>query len=354
MNKANQEDNVFMIIVHPNKISDDIVTLPHNNNTTFADLRQVIQDELDIPPFQFLLNDGNVSVTVKPKQEKKWNFNKFGAKGTGRLSSPFYISIRREAKKQGGSTKQGQQSDISKSKTSMPVPDAVKLRKAGVYIECSHLRTILPRLARHTNSHIAETDFFGRLVHNEEGWAESRMYLYPGRGEAWKSYHEDPFTTASTDACKLMIPIQMQGPPEHFLGVIRFPSGDNSHSWDFAIIDSLDNDKYTEEVQVLIETKSTLATSYSQIPNDEPNASHASATWKRVPCVKQGESECGCRMILHFYIAAFCNSLVEFEHKIDKLNGVEDLSSRVRSWAVDLIEHENVEEPEWLRNVIRN
>ena len=213
---------------------------------------------------------------------------------------------------------------------------------------------ILPRLARRTNSHIAETDFFGRLVHNEEGWAEIRKYLYPGRGEAWKSYHEDPFTTGSTDASKLMIPIQMPGPPEHFLGVIRFPSGDSSHAWDFAAIDSLDDDTYTGEVQVLIETKSTLANSYSQIPDDEPNPSHASASWRRIACVRQGESECGCRMILHFYIAAFCNSLTEFEQKIENLNGVVDLPSRVRSWAVDWLENENVEEPEWLRNVMRN
>ena len=49
------------------------------------------------------------------------------------------------------------------------VPDAVKLRKAGVYMECSHLRMILPRLARHTNSHIAETDFFGSACHAEAG-----------------------------------------------------------------------------------------------------------------------------------------------------------------------------------------
>ena len=237
----------------------------------------------------------------------------------------------------------------------MPVPDAVKLREKCVYMECNHLREILPRLARQTNSHIAETDFFGRLVHNEEGWGETRKYLYPGRGEAWKSYHEDSFTTASTDAHKLMIPIQMPGPPEHFLGMIRFPAGrDNSHAWDFAIIDSLDNDTYTEEVQVLFENKSTLANGYDQTPNDKPDASQASALWKRVTCVKQGESECGCRMILHFYIAAFCNSLTDFEQKIHNLNGVENLPSRVRSWAVDWLEtNDKVDEPEWLSDVIQ-
>ena len=37
---------------------------------------------------------------------------------------------------------------------------------------------------------------------------------------------------------------------------------------------------------------------------------------------------------------------------IGKLNGVVELPSRVRSWAVDWLEKDNVEEPEWLRNVL--
>ena len=142
-----------------------------------------------------------------------------------------------------------------------------------------------------------------------------------------------------------MIPIHMPGPPQHFLGVIRFPADnmDSDHTWHFATIDSLDNDTYTAKIEDLIKSKSTLANSSAQISNDYPDASDASATWTRVTCAKQGEAECGCRMIL----------LAEFEKKIGKLNGVVDLPSRVRSWAVDWLEKDNVEEPEWLRNILR-
>ena len=169
------------------------------------------------------------------------------------------------------------------------------------------------------------------------------------------SHHTDLFTSGRADAEKLMIPIHMPGPPQHFLGLIRFPADnmDSDHTWQFATIDSLDNDTYTAEVEDLIKRKSTLSNSSAQISNDYPDASDASATWTRVTCVKQGEAECGCRTILHFYIAAYCTTLVEFEKKIGKLDRVLELPSRVRSWAVDWLEKDNVEEPEWLRNILR-
>ena len=93
VNKADHEEDVFMIILHPNKISELRVTLPRKNNSTFSALRHVIEDELDhLPPFEFLVNGEFI---VQPKQEKKWNFCEFGVKGTGRLSSPFYIYLRK-------------------------------------------------------------------------------------------------------------------------------------------------------------------------------------------------------------------------------------------------------------------
>ena len=93
VNKADHEEDVFMIILHPNKISELRVTLPRKNNSTFSALRHVIEDELDhLPPFEFLVNGEFI---VQPKQEKKWNFGKFGVKGTGRWSSPFYIYLRK-------------------------------------------------------------------------------------------------------------------------------------------------------------------------------------------------------------------------------------------------------------------
>ena len=93
--------NVFMVILHPNQVSEDIVILPffttfaeRKNNTTFADLRHVIEDELDhLPPFRFIVNGGLV---IQPNEEKEWNFNRFGTKGRGRLSNPFYIYIKSE------------------------------------------------------------------------------------------------------------------------------------------------------------------------------------------------------------------------------------------------------------------
>jgi len=101
LRKMSFEDNVFMVILHPKQVSMDIVVLPRKNNasfaerknnTTFAELREVIEDELDhLPPFQFLVKGGLV---IQPNEEKELNFNKFGVKGRGRLSSPFYIYIK--------------------------------------------------------------------------------------------------------------------------------------------------------------------------------------------------------------------------------------------------------------------
>ena len=78
-----------------------------------------------------------------------------------------------------------------------------------------------------------------------------------------------------------------------------------------------------------------LANIHRQISNAKPNASHINAMWTRVKCVKQCELECGCRMILHFYIAASCANVTEFEEKIATLDDFEDLPSLVRKCSAD-------------------
>ena len=99
INKAKHEKDVFLIILYPREISDSYaIILPRNNNgTLFVDLRREIEDDLDYPPFRFLVNVDNVSFTVKLAQEKKWNFNKFGnVEGNGEISNPFRIYLKEE------------------------------------------------------------------------------------------------------------------------------------------------------------------------------------------------------------------------------------------------------------------
>ena len=95
VNKADHEEDVFMIILYPNEISENIVTLPRNNNTTFADLRREIEYYLDhLPAFEFMIPSGDPVTLI---QEREWNYNKFGnVIGDGRFSNPFLIYLKQK------------------------------------------------------------------------------------------------------------------------------------------------------------------------------------------------------------------------------------------------------------------
>ena len=68
MKKANQENDVFMIIVHGKKF---VVKLPRKKNATFADVRKeirVIQHDLDLSSFEFTVKLGDYVCSAKSRE----------------------------------------------------------------------------------------------------------------------------------------------------------------------------------------------------------------------------------------------------------------------------------------------
>lgn len=90
-----QQTDVYKIIMYPNKSSEFTLTLPRNNwyATTFADLRQMIQDYLDIPSFRFVVNVDNIFYSVKSTEEEELRWR---LRGNGTLCNPFSIYLKEE------------------------------------------------------------------------------------------------------------------------------------------------------------------------------------------------------------------------------------------------------------------
>lgn len=238
----------------------------------------------------------------------------------------------------------------------IPQPTTTQLRTNKVYFECDHLRPVLVRMSLATNASIASLNFMDRLKQEQYvGWKECRKDLYPGTDNNFISIHQGQLTTARIDDNKLMIPIHMQGPPKHFLGIIRFKTKEEENiTWDFAVIDSFD-DSYLNRLHYMIESRSTLAHNIPNISNNSPSPNHTSARWRPINCIKQEEVECGGRMALHFYIASKCIDIEEFQSKINRLSRIDNLGRKVRNWLVDWYETEDEitpNTPSWLQGVI--
>ena len=221
------------------------------------------------------------------------------------------------------------------------------------------MQKILPAFNEFMRTEIADVHFFVRLLQSEDAWCETRRFLYPSDNDSWESYNQEAYSTAHLHAEKLMVPIHIPE-KDHFLAIIRFktPEGSDKY-WDFAFIDSLNNDEYFSLVKGVIENRTTLANDGQHLSdeNQESDKGHfVSSNWATIKCVKQKEFECGCRMILHMYIANFCSTLAEFEAKIQELNNIKNLAEKVRNWVADLYEDtKNLNyQPDWLRDYLFN
>ena len=90
--------------------------------------------------------------------------------------------------------------------------------------------------------------------------------------------------------------------------------------------------------------------------DDTPNTEHEDAAWSSIECVQQTETECGCRVILHVFIAMHSNNAKEYERKIQRLMDVENLPRQNRKWVVSLLntrQNQNLQLPGWLTEIIQ-
>ena len=86
-----------------------------------------------------------------------------------------------------------------------------------------------------------------------------------------------------------------------------------------------------------------------------PDKDDSDANWTFVKCIQQTETECGFRVVLHLYIACFCNNIEQFKEKMDSLKNAQNLNTEVRIWVSTMLQpHDQYthRDPTWLQQIV--
>ena len=208
------------------------------------------------------------------------------------------------------------------------------------------------------NQQIIDNAFYEYASANADKWVEFRhVYMLPGgNGSKWpEEENNNTNGRARVDNKKLLIPIMLKRDDmNHYVCCLRFKSDRNQkHEWDFAIIDSLNEQRSMEEIKKTIENNTTLAQGSKYLEDDIPDVQNLDATWQLTNCKRQEGAECGHRTVLHIFLALGCQNLKEYMQTLEKLENVDDLETKCREWIDTLVQNNMPGIPKWISEISR-
>ena len=135
------------------------------------------------------------------------------------------------------------------------------------------------------------------------------------------------------NAKKLVIPIFLEGTECNLNHWMLLVCLEIRKKWHFWTIDSLNNEIYHNRVKTVILSRSKLHSIMKYI-NDSPcyMFDQMEFDFKMLKVRSQKETECGCRLILHMYIACISSGITELKKELQKLKRITDISKYCREW----------------------